>query len=383
MPIPTELVGSLPRPVYLQQAYADFNSGKITREEFVQAQDKAVEDSLTRLIKTGETYLTDGDQRVSSFFTYPVVDILGGKGLANSVVEDGIRFPYDDGHHRQIPRIVKGPFRYSTFAWQMFKQNAALSKGHPMKQAVISPSMIYLQYPLNEEVPGYSKEQFMADVVNECEKDIRGCFAAGVKRVSIDFTEGRLALKNDPQYPWTAASLLDTFIDLNNQVLDRFTPAERINIGVHTCPGGDSGSYHSLDVPYYSLLPSLFKINAGYFLMQLASHAPDIRTSVYQEIGKHIRKDANGVKQVAFIGVIDPGNPTVETPEEVCESLVEAGKYIPADQLGATDDCGFNPFINEVKPKYGGDSDFVRDIVFEKIAARVKGAKMASERLHI
>ncbi|KIK56180.1 hypothetical protein GYMLUDRAFT_62222 [Collybiopsis luxurians FD-317 M1] len=387
MPIPTELVGSLPRPVYLQQAIAEYDSDKITREEFVKAQDKAVEDSLTRLKKTGETYLTDGDQRVSSFFTYPMVETLGGKGIADNMAPNGVYFPFDDGHLRQVPRVVRGPFKYNMYAWQNFKQSAPLNKGYPMKQTVVSPSMMYLLYPLTEELPGYSKEQFMTDIVNECEKDIRGCFAAGAKRVSIDFTEervpGRLALKNDPQYPWTAASLLDTFINLNNRVLDRFTPTERINIGVHTCPGGDCDSSHSLEVPYRTLLPSLFKINAGYFLLQMASHTPEIRTSTYQEIGKHIRKDAQGVKQVAFIGVTNPLNPTVETPEQVCERLVEASKYIPVDQLGATDDCGFSPFSDDVKPKHGGNPDFARDVAFEKIAARVKGAKMASEKLNV
>ncbi|KIK56182.1 hypothetical protein GYMLUDRAFT_47398 [Collybiopsis luxurians FD-317 M1] len=384
MPIPTEVVGSLPRPVYLQQAFADYDSGKISKEELVKAQDKAAEDSLTRMQKTGETYITDGEQRISSFATYPLVDTLNGKGISDNLAGDGQYFAiFDDGHHRQLPRIVKGPFKYNTFAWQNFKKSASQSKGYPMKQAVIAPSMMYLLYPLTEEVPGYPKEQFMNDIVNECEKDIRGCFAAGAKRVSIDFTEGRLALKNDPRNPWTGASLLDIFVDLNNRVLDRFTPTERVNIGVHTCPGGDCDSVHSFEVPYHSLLPHLFRINAGYFLIQLASHTPDVRTAIHQEIGKHIRKDANGVKQVAFIGVISPLNPTVETPEQVCESLVEASKYIPVDQLGATDDCGFSPFSIDVKPKHGGNPDFARDVAFEKIAARVKGAKLASEKLNV
>jgi len=84
------------------------------------------------------------------------------------------------------------------------------------------------------------------------------------------------------------------------------------------------------------------------------------------------------VKQIAFVGVINPLSPVVETPEQVAESLVEASRYIPADQLGATDDCGFSPFSIDVKPKHGGDPDFARDIAFQKISARVKGARMAS-----
>lgn len=121
-------------------------------------------------------------------------------------------------------------------------------------------------------------------------------------------------------------------------------------------------------------------MNAGYFLIQLSSEADKVK--VYKEIGQTIRKDANGVKQVAFVGVTNPLNPRVESPEEVCESLLEASKYIDRDQLGATDDCGFSPFSIDVKPKHGSP-DFAREIAFKKIANRVKGAQMASEKLGI
>ena len=92
-----------------------------------------------------------------------------------------------------------------------------------MKQAVIAPSMLALLYPLDEEVPGYSREQFEEDLVDECEKDIRQAFAAGAARVSIDFTEGRLATRDDPRNPWTGRNMLPHFIELNNRVMDRFT----------------------------------------------------------------------------------------------------------------------------------------------------------------
>jgi methionine synthase II (cobalamin-independent) len=101
---------------------------------------------------------------------------------------------------------------------------------------------------------------------------------------------------------------------------------------------------------------------------------------VYKEIGQTIRKDAEGVKQVAFIGVVNPLNPRVETPEEICEALITASKYIPKDQLGATDDCGFSPFSIDVKPKHGSP-DFARDIAFQKIANRIKGVELASKEL--
>ena len=105
MPIPTELVGSLPRPMKLQEAYADYDEGKISFEQLQAEQDKAAEDSIKRLEATGEPIVTDGEQRESSFATYNLTDTLAGTGLAEGLAGDGQFFAiFDDGHHRQLPR---------------------------------------------------------------------------------------------------------------------------------------------------------------------------------------------------------------------------------------------------------------------------------------
>ena len=378
MPIPTENVGSLPRPAKLQAAIAAYDAGEITHDQLVAEQDLACSDSIHRMESTGSPLVTDGEQRASSFATYPLTDTLAGTGLAENLAADGQYFAiFDDGHHRQLPRLTGGPFRYKTYAADYLEKALPLASV-PMKQAVIAPSMLMLLYPLDEEVPGYSREEFLADLVDECEKDIRKCFAAGAVRVSIDFTEGRLANKNDPNNPWTGRGMLQQFIDLNNRVLDRFSAEERRNIGIHTCPGGDMDSVHSKDVDYAELLPSMFQMNAGYFLMQLASE--EDKEHVYQLMGEHSREDADGVPQVCFVGVIDPLNPEVETPEHVRDALLAAAKYIPTERLGATDDCGFSPFSIDEKPKHGSP-DFAREIAFQKISARVEGVRLASEEL--
>ena len=240
--------------------------------------------------------------------------------------------------------------------------------------------MLMLLYPLDEDIEGYSREDFLSDLVDECEKDIRQCFDAGAERVSVDFTEGRLANKNDSRNPWTGRDMLQDFIDLNNRVLNRFSAEERKNIGIHTCPGGDNDSVHSKDVPYEKLLNHMFKLNAGYFLIQCASE--DDKESVYKLCGENSREDAEGVPQVCFMGVIDPLTPDVETPEQVKEDLVTAAKHIPVERLGATDDCGFSPFSRDEKPKHGSP-DFARDVAMQKISARLEGARQASEELGV
>jgi methionine synthase II (cobalamin-independent) len=380
MPIPTEPVGSLPRSAKLQAAIAAYDAGKITHAQLEVEQDAACRDSIKRMEATGAPIVSDGEQRASSFATYPLTDTLAGTGLAKNLAADGQYFAiFTDGHHRQLPRLTGGPFKYKTYAADYLAKSIKMAT-KPMKQAVIAPSMLALLYPLDGEVKGYSREQFLSDLCDECEKDIRKCFAAGAARVSIDFTEGRLACRNDPRNPWTGRHMLGQFIELNNRVIDRFSAAERKNIGIHTCPGGDCDATHSADVDYAELLPGMFKMNAGYFLMQLASE-PD-KERVYKLVGQHSRADANGVAQVCFIGVINPQNPRVETAQEVCDDLVLASNYIPKQRLGSTDDCGFSPFSIDVKPKHGSP-DVARDIAFQKIKARVEGTKMASEKLGV
>jgi methionine synthase II (cobalamin-independent) len=380
MPIPTELVGSLPRPMKLQEAYADHDEGKISFEQLQTSQDEAAEDSIKRLEATGEPYVTDGEQRESSFATYNLTDTLAGTGLADGLAGDGQFFAiFDDGHNRQLPRVTKGPFRYKTYASEFVAKNKKIAS-HPVKQAVISPSMMMLLYPLDGAIDGYSRDQFLDDCIDEAEKDIRQCFDAGAVRVSVDFTEGRLANKNDSRNPWTGKNMLQEFIDLNNRLFDRFTAAERRNIGIHTCPGGDCDSVHSKEVPYELLLSHMFEMNAGYFLIQCASE--DDREAIYEMCGKYSREDANGVAQVCFMGVINPLTPEVESSEHVKNELVTAAKHIPVERLGATDDCGFSPFSRDVKPKHASP-DAARDIAMQKISARLEGARMASQELGV
>jgi methionine synthase II (cobalamin-independent) len=379
--IPTEPVGSLPRPSRLQQAYGQYDAGEITHDQLEAEQDNAVRDSIERGEATGEPIISDGEQRWSSFATYAITDTLAGTGLADHLAGDGGQYfaIFADGHRRQLPRLAGGPFRYKTYAADTLRKSIGLAS-KPMKQAVIAPSMLALLYPLDEELPGYSRENFEEDLVNETEKDIRQAFDAGAARVSIDFTEGRLATRADPRNPWTGRGMLPHFIELNNRVLERFSPEERSKIGIHTCPGGDRDSVHSADVDYNDLLPSMFQMNAGYFLIQLASERD--RDRVYGLIGEYLREDANGVPQFAYIGVINPLNPRVESAEEVRDALVRAANFIPAERLGSTDDCGFSPFSIDEKPNHGSP-DYARDVAFQKITNRVQGTRLAAEQLGV
>ena len=288
----------------------------------------------------------------------PVSPLYPIHGLS-SLNPNGVKIQFADGHVRQLPKLTSGPFRYKTYASSYLQ--AAMKFTHtPIKQAVISPSALSLLYP-SEGISNYPQEKFLEDLVNESATDIRGCLDHGAHCVQIDFTEGRLAVKLDP-----SGKLLSSFIALINRVLDQFNEEERKRIGVHTCPGGDRDSTHSADIDYSGLLPSLFSLDIGSFYMQLASEPHRRR------VLEIVRDNLHPSRRV-FVGVIDPINPKIETPQEVRDRLLEASDFIPLNQLGTTDDCSFSPF--------GDDLSTARETTFAKIRARVEGTQLAAEQL--
>ncbi|RJO79143.1 5-methyltetrahydropteroyltriglutamate--homocysteine methyltransferase [Nocardia panacis] len=352
MPLPTESIGSIPRPTALLNGIQEHAAGRIDDGALDGLYDSAVRDTIERLEAAGSPVVTDGEQRKSSFVTYAL------EGLSN-LGPDGAVIPFADGHTRQLPALTSGPFRYGRTT-ESYLRTAQQYAKVPVKQPVIAASALSLLYPASG-IDGYSREQFLDDLIDGAEADIRGALDAGADSVQLDFTEGRLSLKLDP-----SGGVLDSFIDLNNRVLDRFAPEERKRIGVHTCPGGDQDSTHSLDIDYAELLPKLFSLKAGRFYVQLASE-PD-QDRALRVMADHLPTDAT-----VFIGVTDPIDPVVETPEQVRDRILNAARHLPADRLGTCDDCGFSPF--------GDDQSTSRDVAFAKIAARIRGTEMAAAEL--
>ncbi len=348
--IPTEPIGSIPRPLSLLEA---IGQGDGSDPRLDSLYEEAIRDTIEQFEATGSPVITDGEQRkYHNFWTYCV------HGLPN-VAPDGFKIPFAAGHVRRMLRLTEGPFYYKRSA-DTFLENALRYAHVPVKQAVISPSALSLMYP-PEELPGYPREQFIEDLLGEHQKEVSSCLLKDAHKVQIDFTEGRLAVKLDP-----SGHLLNSFIELNNLALARFSAEDRKKIGVHTCPGGDRDSTHSADVDYADLLPSLFELEVGNFYIALAGEIDRIR--VLQIIRRHIKPHHR-----IFVGVVAPINPRVETPEEIRDRILEAAEFIPPDQLGTTDDCGFSPFCDDIST--------TREKAFAKIRARVMGTALASRVL--
>jgi 5-methyltetrahydropteroyltriglutamate--homocysteine methyltransferase len=310
--LPTEPVGSIPRPEELIAKLEQFNKGNLSSAELALAEAAAIDDTIAQFEKTGSPVIIDGEQSI-----YPL------RGLDNLTTSD-----------RRLPQLTKAPFRYGQYAVEYLK--AALTKTSlPVKQPVISASALSMIYP-PDGIPGYTRDEFLCDLVNEVERDIRQCLEACADSVQIDFTDARLAIQLDP-----SMKLLEEFIQINNRVLDRFSFEDRQKIGIHACP-----------------VPAVFRLHAGRFYFQLSSEKdrPGVLSSLRASMKPH---------QFVFVGVIDPTSPLVESPEEVRDRVLEAAHFLPLDRLGTTDDCGFGTFSAN------------RSTAFAKIKSRVDGTELA------
>lgn len=352
--IPTEQIGSIPRNKALINAYKKYKQGTVDFSTLNALAEQETLQVMQELEALGCPVISDGEQRKFDGFAHYCLH------NSKSYAKAGLEVKFSDGHKRVFsPHLEVPPFKYEQTADEFL--SFALQHAHvPVKQAVISPSMLSLVYPPNG-IKGYNHEQFINDLIQQHVSEVRRCLDLGAHKVQIDFTEARLSIKYDP-----SGDMLNSFVELINKCLTHFNDEEIQKIGIHTCPGADVHSTHSAEVDYKHLLPTLFNINAGNFYVAIQGEQ-DPRKAL-RLIGHVIRPF-----QRVFIGVTNPNNPSPETPEEVCELILQAAEFIPLQQLGTTDDCGFSPFADDVSTD--------RKLVYQKIRARLEGTRLAEKIL--
>lgn len=353
MTIPTELIGSLPRTQPLMDAMQTLQPNEAPGAEWQSLLDAAVRETVTRLEATGSPVISDGEQgKYQNFINYPV---YGQTNFSSA----GFNLSFANGHQCQLPRLNSGPFHYQQYADE-YLTAAREYTDMPIKQAVISPAILSLLYPA-DPLPNYSRDIFIDDLLTEHISEIRRCLEQEACKVQIDFIEGPLAIQLDG-----SGQILNSFILLLNLALDRLSTEERLRIGIYIGASHYQHSDYDQTVDYAELLPSLFELPVGSFYIALANQ-PD-QNRLLNVLHNHIKPG-----QRTFVGVVDPINARVESVEEIRDRILEAAKYIPAEQLGTTDNSGFCPFAS--KP-------FIdRDTAFAKIRARVEGTALASEIL--
>src|SRR4029453_16833678 len=107
MVLPTEPIGSIPRPAALIEGMQGFQAGRISQPELNALYESAVQDTIQRLEATGSPVITDGEQAKHSWATYSIYGL-------EKVAPAGVPILFATGHVRNFPRLTAGPFGYKT-----------------------------------------------------------------------------------------------------------------------------------------------------------------------------------------------------------------------------------------------------------------------------
>ena len=371
--IPTEPVGSLPRPAKLQAAYAEYDAGRISKQDLEAQQEEAVKDSISRFEATGSPIISDGEQRWSSFATYPVTDTLAGTGLADHLAPGGQYFAiFSDGHYRQLPRLAGGPFHYKTFAADTLARSIEFAS-KPIKQAVIAPSMLALLYPLDEEIAGVLARA----VRGGSRRRVREGHPRGIRRRApraCRSTSPRVASRS-ARIPATrgrgAGCCLTSSISSTGS-----RPLLRGGTGQHRCPHLSRRRPRLRAQRRRALqrvcCSSLFRLNAGYFLIQTRASA--IRTRCTRSSGNTAAMTPTAWRRSCYIGVINRRTRgwRARRRSATCSWRRRSSSRRSGWARPTTADSP--PFSIDEKPNHGSP-DFARDVAFEKIAQSVCRAR--------
>ena len=223
----------------------------------------------------------------------------------------------------------------------------------------------YKFYPLilliyKDEIDGYSKEQFVNDLVNECVTDVKKCIASGAAEVGMDMTEATYAIKVDP-----TGGVLKSMVGLIDAVCEKLSPEELNKVTLHTCFGADNFTNHNYS-NFQDVYPALLKSKIKNFHLPFAS----LGEGKFEEVLKCIKDNLNG--KFVYLGFVSHLAKDVETPKRIAERIVLAKEhlgFIP----GVSECCGYSPFCNDLTT--------TREWAFEKIKTRTEGAKLAAQQL--
>ena len=352
----TTTVGSWPRSPELLRALKARRLGRMAREEFDLAADKAVLDALRIQEETGLDIVTDGEQRRDNFFSFLAEKVDGTRLMS---LADMLDYVEDKAGFEEILRTMDVP------AFSMFNPVAVgrLARREPfalseyrflrqhtdkrIKVTLPGPYLLtramWLQGVSQAVYP--TKEHLADDVVSILQEELRDLTEAGAdfiqfdepvlselvfssKRSSRAFMCASLSIRNTPREE------LELAVDLINRVTSVLAGGAA-KIGLHVCRGNWSVQEDVLlRGPYSALMPYLERMNVDQLVLEYATpRAGDLA-------------DMAGTRKELGLGVVNPRTGWVETPEAIGERVQEALLYLPPERVYLNPDCGFGTFAS-------------------------------------
>ncbi len=317
--LPTSTAGSLPKPSWLAQPEVLWSPWKLQDEELISGQQDALRVSLQEQQQAGIDIVSDGEQTRQHFVT-TFIEHLSGVDFENRQTVK-IR----DRYEASVPTVV-GPVSRTR---PVFVEDARFLRqqtGQKIKWALPGPmTMVDTLYDDHYK----SREKLaweFAGILNQEAKELE---AVGVDIIQFD----------EPAF--------NVFFDEVNawgiKCLERAIEGLKCETAVHICYGygikANTDWKKTLGSEwrqYEEVFPKLQQSNID--MISLECHNSRVPIELLELVrGKKV-----------MVGAIDVATDTIETPEEVADTLRKALQFVDADKLYPCTNCGMAPLSREV-----------------------------------
>lgn len=368
-PFRYDYVGSFLRPEKLKKARADFEAGKITREQLKEVEDACILELVAKIKELGYHVITDGEFRRATWhldFMWGFDGIEHKKTVDGNTTFDGEAAMIDDTFMVGKISLKNHPFV------DHFKFVKALEDENIIaKQTVPSPAQFYAYFTGAElldttlEIYG-TEEAFAEDVIKAYGEFIEEIYAAGCRNLQFDdcvwggLVNPKLAVALTGRRGEALEEYKKVILALNNKVVEE-APAD-LTINTHVCRGNYHSTFFSSGA-YDGVADLLFgeeNVNAYYL------EYDDERSGGFTPLAK-----ITGNKKVV-LGLVTTKTPKLEDKQSVIARIKEASKYVPLENLYLSPQCGFASC--EIGNKLTEEEQWAKLKLVKEIAEEVWGA---------
>ncbi|MBI1750109.1 MAG: methionine synthase [Acidobacteria bacterium] len=289
---PTTSVGSFPKPDYLVKARADFNKGRINREQLSELERKATAFWIEKQEELGVDVLVDGEQYRGDMVAY-FAEIIPGFSKGGLVRSYGNRY-----YHKPI---ITGAVSWPgpiTVEWWKYAQG--LTK-KPVKGMLTGPYTV-MDWSFNEHYSDRRTTSLaLADVIR---KEVEALIAAGCKIIQID----------EP-----ALSVRPEELPIAIEAMHRVTDGMNAYFITHACYGA-----------FEHIYPGMLEVPVDNFDLEMSNSDLNML---------NLFRSQPFTKDISF-GVVDVHTHVLEDAEKVNERVRQALTILPKERIWVDPDCG-------------------------------------------
>lgn len=341
-----DTVGSLLRPRAVHAARANFEAGKIDASALRDVENAAIREVVRMQEDVGLPVVTDGEFRRENWYADFVGKLKGVVITAGS----GEGFAQQAGQSKHVPKRVQTIGKVSAPKPIVLDDYRFLASTTSRTAKVTIPSPTRLHFHGGRHAVSETAypdiEAFFADVASVYRDEIAALEQVGCRYIQIDdpllsyFLSPALRQEvvdegDDPD------RRLARYVRLVNDCIR--TRERDTTIGIHICRGNARSSWIAQGA-YDGIAEACF---AGLEVDRFLLEFDDERSGCFDPL-RFIPKN----KQVV-LGLITTKRPQLENKSDILRRVDEAARFIEADQLAVSPQCGFASVVegNLIRPE--------------------------------